>query len=1032
MDMVRLRDNPQRVGIFDRAFQRGSRTLAKVNFSGKTSEVPVSQLERCPDVAEEPVTLLRNGRFSEPDRLRQVIAHIRLTGQLSDMIYSMEATNTDFHAHQFKPVLKMLASPTGSLLIADEVGLGKTIEAGLIWTELKARFDYGRLLVVCPKVLNDKWRRELDEKFSNVAQVMTAGDVVEQIEGKRDANSNGGFAAVCGMQGLRPPRGWNDEESSTYRRSASRLARMLKDHGDSPDDPLFDLVIVDEAHHMRNAGTQTNRLGRLLQPVTRHLLFLSATPINLRDTDLFSLLNMVDPQTYSHENVLRQILEANEPLIQARKMVMGAAMPGEVAEQIAFARQHSLLVDNRQLHALFEDTKSRTELDKGQRIDLATRLESANLLANTVNRTRRRDVEEFRVSRKPVICRATMSEAEREIYVAASDAIARYAFDKDINAGFLSVMPQRMLASCMPAAIEHWRGTGTNVAVLEAGDTEFDEMDGSDEVIGPLRAALLPVVRQAPSAADLAAMDTKYGALREWLESFLKNDSQGKLILFSTFLSTLHYLAKRLQQDGIKTLSITSKDKDRTELIDDFRDGNASILLASEVGSEGIDLQFAQTVVNYDMPWNPMKVEQRIGRIDRLGQDAEVITIVNFLMDGTIDARIYDRLYARLGICERALGGFEAIIGKEVKRLTPNLVSGKLSKEEIEQRLDQTASALEQKRQDEEKMELEAAALIAHGDHVLSSIHAARGMHRWIGHADLARYIDGTLEVLHPGCEVIETDIEGCYEIALTTDCRRAVMEFCVERKLSRDRLLKTEGRVKCRLGRPPSKGTRRRREIVTVTQSHPLIRYLTHRSAEGDAPDARPAVAAKVKLSDVATVTVAPGTYAIAVQYWRFGGTLPQERIAYAGMALPDYAPVSDDIAEALLLAAAASGKLWVNADTQVDGNACADAVEDILLDALSARQQTEDEAIKAQKEDRASVQLATLQKRAEEQIAKIEETLIDLRTRKLEGIVKANEGRVRKLQESVEVRRAQIEQTRKHFGETEQLAVAVIEVAP
>lgn len=1031
-DMVRLRDNPQKIGVFDRTVQRGPRTLAKVNFFGKMTEIPIGLIEHCPEVPEDPVTLLREGRFSEPDRLRQAIAHIRLTGHLSDMIYSMEATNTDFHAHQFKPVLKMLASPTGSLLIADEVGLGKTIEAGLIWTELKARFDYGNLLVVCPKVLTDKWRQELAEKFSIDAQVMTASDVLERAGAGRSGRRGEEFAAVCGMQGLRPPKGWEDEGSDTYRRPASRLARMLRDHGDSPDAPLFDLVIVDEAHHMRNPETQTNRLGRMLQPVTRHLLFLSATPINLSDRDLFSLLSMVDPQTYSHENVLRQILEANEPLIRARSMVMGTATPEKIAAQIATARRHPLLKDNRQLQTLFEDMTSCTELDKGQRINLATRLEGANLLANTVNRTRRRDVEEFRVKRKPIIRRATMSDPERAIYEAASQAIASYAFDQDINAGFLSVTPQRMLASCMPAAMAHWRKEGAGIATREDGDAEFDGLEDPDDAFGPLRTALLPVMRQAPRAPDLETIDTKYAELREWIRGFLKNDPKGKIILFSTFLSTLRYLEDRLTRDGVEVLSITSKDNDRTERINDFRDGTASILLASEVGSEGIDLQFARTVVNYDMPWNPMKVEQRIGRVDRLGQEAEVITVVNFLMDGTIDARIYDRLYARLGICERALGGFEAIIGNEVKRLTPNLVSGKLSASEMEQRLDQTASALEQKRQDEDQMEREAAALIAHGDHVLNAIHAARGMHRWIGHADLARYIDGTLKTSHPGCEMIEMDEEGCYEIGLTTDCRRAVMEFCIERKLPRDRLLKTEGRVRCRLGRPPSTGTPRRREIVTITQSHPLLRYLTHQTAESNAHDSRPAVAARIRRADVATQAIEPGIYAVAVQYWHFEGTLSQERIAYAGMTLPDHVSVSDDVAEALLLAAAASGKIWTNADARIDSDACADAVENVLLNALTARHEGEDRTIRAQKEDRASIQLATLHKRVEEQIDRIEMTLSDLRRRKLETIVKANEGRIRKLREGADVRQAQIEQTRKHFGTINQLAVAVIEVTP
>ncbi|MEQ9568146.1 MAG: hypothetical protein RLN85_20430, partial [Pseudomonadales bacterium] len=115
-----------------------------MDFYGTIERIPIDQLEAKLVTPEDPLDFLKTSSFSEPERLRKVLAHIRLTGRLSDIVYSMESTNTDFHAHQFKPILKILNSPTGNLLIADEVGLGKTIEAGLLWTELRARFDYNR------------------------------------------------------------------------------------------------------------------------------------------------------------------------------------------------------------------------------------------------------------------------------------------------------------------------------------------------------------------------------------------------------------------------------------------------------------------------------------------------------------------------------------------------------------------------------------------------------------------------------------------------------------------------------------------------------------------------------------------------------------------------------------------------------------------------------------------------------------------------------------------------------------------------
>ena len=135
---------------------------------------PEAALEEVSAEFETLTERFSKGRFVSPDWLRRTLSRLRVTGRLSEMIYSMEATDTDFHAYQFKPVLKLLNSPTDGLLIADEVGLGKTIEAGLIWTELRARFDSKRLLVICPKTLCDKWQDELKNRFGVEASIVNA------------------------------------------------------------------------------------------------------------------------------------------------------------------------------------------------------------------------------------------------------------------------------------------------------------------------------------------------------------------------------------------------------------------------------------------------------------------------------------------------------------------------------------------------------------------------------------------------------------------------------------------------------------------------------------------------------------------------------------------------------------------------------------------------------------------------------------------------------------------------------------------
>jgi SNF2 family DNA or RNA helicase len=143
--------------------------------------VPLIELEEVLETADA-LTDFTTGKLSGPDDLRRALTHMRMTGKLADIIYSIGATNTEFHAYQFKPVLKLLNSPSRGVLIADEVGLGKTIEAGLIWTELVARFDSRRLLIVCPKPLTEKWREELRSKFNVDARICNAADLLDRIK----------------------------------------------------------------------------------------------------------------------------------------------------------------------------------------------------------------------------------------------------------------------------------------------------------------------------------------------------------------------------------------------------------------------------------------------------------------------------------------------------------------------------------------------------------------------------------------------------------------------------------------------------------------------------------------------------------------------------------------------------------------------------------------------------------------------------------------------------------------------------------
>lgn len=1024
---VRLKSNPQKNGIFRSSSNRSNREIAVVDFYGTIERIPIDQLEAKLVTPEDPLDFLKTSSFSEPERLRKVLAHIRLTGRLSDIVYSMESTNTDFHAHQFKPILKILNSPTGNLLIADEVGLGKTIEAGLLWTELRARFDYNRLLVVCPKILCTKWQTELDEKFDVDARICSAGELLETLSSQSSRERE--FVRIAGLQGLRPSKNWAEPDSENGNRASSKLARFLDER--VADEPLFDMVVFDEAHHLRNQETQSHEFAKLLRPLTKHLVFLSATPIHLKNEDLFSLLSLLDPETFHTQMALREILEANEPIIAARDATLSGKPVGEVLKDIGKAQSTKLLSGSRQLQALTDELqlKSNENFGTQERSDLAGHLENTNLLANTVNRTRRRDVQAYRVVRKVSAFEVDMTGAERGVYDEISRVIQKYAFDRDISAGFLLSSPQRLLCSSMPAAISHWRAD-------DRSDTSDDEEDESDK-IGPLTARIREAVRQLPPVEVLRAQDSKFDRFHGLLTGFLHQNPDEKLIVFSTFRPTLDYLRSRLTDSGIQSLTIHGAVKERTNILENFRTSTTiPVLLSSEVGSEGVDLQFSRTVINYDLPWNPMKVEQRIGRVDRLGQASDSISVLNFFHGGTIDAQIYRRLYERLQLCEKALGGFEAVLGEKIRQLTPDLLRYELSGQQIRDRLDQTAQALETRRKNEEELEREAAALIAHADHILRAIDDARSNKRWIGARELGQYLRDGLSQLYPGSRVRDLEDDELAEIALSDAARHDYFSFCEIRGVSMGAFSRP-GPVRCRLGRPEQSRARVKR-AVSITQTHPLVGFTAERIKTTEAPNLRPAVAARLPLATLPQDRgFRPGVYALAAHHWTFFGTPKEERIAYAGARIGDSALMTDDDAELLMNAVASEGSLWRIKENEFSRDQVVSLVEDRLYVHLENRFFTEASAQSAKKQDRLMIQLSTLETRFRTETNRVRDVLQrqELRLsrgegKNLGGVINMNRKKLEKLQEKFELQRKRLSRSTQQSDSHIYLALALVSV--
>ena len=878
------------------------RWSVRVDFDdGVRRSTPLDLLEPIPDRMDA-LTEIEAARFQGPESLRRNLLHEKLHGRLSEVMYSMDTSDTNFLAYQFKPILKLLESPTNSLLIADEVGLGKTIEAGLIWTELKAREGARTLLVVCPPHLVTKWRNELKRRFGVEALRADAGMVREKLDEAR-RNSTHGFALVATYHGLRPPKGWEDGGDTP----AALLARKLNEWSNA-EEPFLDLLVMDEAAIMRNEVSQTSKLGGLLTPLARHKVYLSATPLHTRARNLFTLLRRLDPDTFPDEHTFASILEANAPLVALRNSILvGLPSRESLLAHLDAAMRFPLLAGSRTLTDLRERITQQSDLTIPKvRAELAYQSERANLLSYVVTRTRRRDVDTNPVLREVNTVKVTLKAIEQKLYNRVTEAVHAYADQQDIGAGFLTVMPQRQVASCMVAAYKRFNVAAEDEDVVTPDFT----WERQTTAAGPLVQFLQERLAGSFNEEDLRACDSKYEKLREAIRHHWDAHPGSKIVLFAYFKPTLYYLNERLRADGISSLLLTGDEtRDKQEIIDEFASpDSAPILLSSEVGSEGLDLQFASAMVNYDLPWNPMVVEQRIGRIHRIGQKAERIVVINLICEGTVDERIYDRLYARLDLFRCTLGDLEAVIGPLINDLTKDLFSLRLSPEQQSRRIDDTAVALEQQMKLEEELEREASVLAAYGDYVINQIAAAHERGEWINGSDLEAYVLSFFRLVFPATRFQGIDPnDRIFEVELDPEASHHFDEFLRLQNLRGQTRLSTQEKRRIRFDHRVFKSAGPHIEIVH--QAHPFVRFIGHylRSNRIVQPVG---VAVEIPAA-VRPPNAPPGLYAFVSQRWTVDGLRGYETLHHEVYSLDSQRMIEEPaLASSIVEVASAMGK--------------------------------------------------------------------------------------------------------------------------
>jgi hypothetical protein len=740
------------------------------------------------------------------------------------------------------------------------------------------------------------------------------------------------------------------------------------------------------------------------------MVMLSATPIQLRSKDLFNLLHLLDADSFPFESSFGQTLQANAPIVALRDQVLNGNVTREAfVEALTVAVGNRIFDDNEQIEFLLHNPPRDEDLASPRgRSEIADQLDRINPLTKVVTRTLKREVQEMRVERQPVTIRATMNPIERLFYEQVTSAVRDYCSKFAMSEGFMLTIPQRQMSSCIAAACKGWIERAGDLDDEDIDEQVFDLFGDPDEKtkkpnLGPLLQTLVGIARQVGDHKLLEASDSKYSALVSNIKAYWRDYPGKKIILFSFYRNTLHYLARRLAVDHVDSV-VLHGGMDKQGALRHFASASGpNILLSSEVAAEGVDLQFSSLVINYDLPWNPSRIEQRIGRIDRIGQEAEKILIWNLIYDDTVDERIYVRLLERLDIFRQALGSMESMLGDEIRQLTYELLSHNLSPAQEIARIDRSSVALETVNRQQTELESEATQLIAHGDFIQNKVRAARELGRYVRGEDLLAYVRDFFQREFPGTRFVATDANLLEQtVELSIDGRVVFSDFLQNHRLQGStRILATPPPLllfENLLGRNTAGRER-------VTQDHPLVRFVAERlKLAGGGPTYSPVSAVELLANVVGDIS--PGAYVYSIARWTVSGSRDVERLEYLLKRLDDESTIDGEQAEFLINAAGLQGKDWLGVGTMLD-HARTAAVWENCRGELEARFQLFREAQLRENRDRISLMVNTLQHHLASQSRTIIERIARYRTsenQRQHRMIPAEEGRLKKLRLRIE----------------------------
>lgn len=539
--------------------------------------------------------------------LRYVAAAARVADALSqdDVLLAPIESSVIPLPHQIRALSRAISGDRVRYLLADEVGLGKTIEAGLIVRELKLRGLVKRVLVIAPKGLVTQWVAEMETHFSEEFRLLIPSDFSAYRRITQQENIWRAWPqVVCPMDSVKPMdgrRGWSRHQVDDYNRE--RFQDLIS--------AGWDMVIVDEAHRLGGSTDQVARyrLGQGLAEAAPYLLLLSATPHQGKTDAFHRLISLVD----------------------------GEAFPdvGSVTRD----RVEPYVIRTEKRHAIDAEGKP---LFQPRRTELApVRWEERH-------------------------------QRQRALYEAVTEYV-RLGYNQAVQEkrsyiGFLMILMQRLvvsstnaIATSLERRLEVLQAPQEQLTLFPMDPNEWADLDGQEQVDTLLQTRLtglknerseVELLLKAARQCEQAGSDAKAEALLDWIYRLQaeEGDPDLKMLVFTEFVPTQAMLASFLADRGISVTCLNgSMGMDERRKVQEAFARDARVLVSTNAGGEGLNLQFCHIVVNYDIPWNPMRLEQRIGRVDRIGQK-HAVRAINFVFEDSVEYRVQEVLEEKLAV----------------------------------------------------------------------------------------------------------------------------------------------------------------------------------------------------------------------------------------------------------------------------------------------------------------------------------------------------------------------------------------------